>query len=54
MTMTPEQYEKRIAEATVPVVPKRASERAWPTQPQLARTLEDNLAALRVTAKEAA
>lgn len=42
MTMTPEWYAKRLAEATVPVVPNRAGERARPTLPQLARLAEEN------------
>lgn len=39
MTMSPEQYEKRMTEATVKV-PRRESRKTWPTQPRLAQALE--------------
>jgi hypothetical protein len=42
MTLSPEQYEKRMDEATVKV-PRPESRKVWPTQPMLARALEAKL-----------
>jgi hypothetical protein len=42
MTLSPEQYTQRLAEATVKV-PRPESRKVWPTQPMLARALEAKL-----------